>query len=81
MSLRRALAAAAADLYHQAWRLLMLNTLLGVTLVAVALSSLMFRPAIVLAVLLGPVAAAVMHCIVTLAQTADLKLEIGRAHV
>jgi len=74
MSLRRALAAAAADLYHQAWRLLMLNTLLGVTLVAVALSSLMFRPAIVLAVLLGPVAAAVMHCIVTLAQTADLKL-------
>lgn len=74
MSLRRALGVAAGDLYHQAWRLLVLNTLLGTTLVAVALASIAARPAMVLVVLLGPVAAAVMHCVVTLAQTEDLRL-------
>jgi hypothetical protein len=74
MTLRWALAAAAADLYHQAWRLLVLNTLLGAILTAVVLGSLAFRPAFVLAVLLGPVAVAVMHCVVTLAQTEDLRL-------
>jgi hypothetical protein len=35
---------------------------------------LAIRPAILLAVLLGPAAAAVMHCAVTLAQTEELRL-------
>lgn len=74
MTLRRALGAAAADLYHQAWRLLVLNTLLGAILVCVVLASLAVRPAFLLVVLAGPVAAAVMHCVVTLAQTEDLRL-------
>jgi hypothetical protein len=74
MTVRRALAAAAADLYHEAWRLLVLNTMLAFGLVAVVLASIAARPAVVLAVLLGPVAAAVMHCVVTLAQTEDLRL-------
>jgi hypothetical protein len=42
--------------------------------VGVVLASLAIRPAILLVVLLGPVAAAVMHCTVTLAQTEELRL-------
>lgn len=74
MSLRRALGVAAADLYHQSWRLVVLNALLGLVLVGVVLASLAIRPAILLVVLLGPAAAAVMHCTVTLAQTEELRL-------
>ncbi len=74
MSLRRALGAAAGDLYHHAWRLVVLNTLLGATLVAVVFASLVARSAILLAILVGPMIAAVMHCTVTLAQTEDLRL-------
>ncbi len=74
MSLRGALGAAASDLYHQAWRLIVLNTLLGASALAVVLASLAVRQAIVLAVLIGPLVAAVMHCAVTLAQTEDLRL-------
>ena len=74
MSLRRALGVAAGDLYHQAWRLVVLNTLLGATLVAVVFASLVARSAIFLAILVGPMIAAVMHCTVTLAQTEDLRL-------
>lgn len=74
MSLPRALGAAAADLYHQSWRLVVLNVLLGAVLVGVVLTSLAIRPAILLVVLLGPAAAAVMHCAVTLAQTEELRL-------
>ena len=74
MSLRRALGVAAADLYHQSWRLVVLNALLGAVLVGVVLASLAIRPAILLVVLLGPAAAAVMHCTVTLAQTEELRL-------
>ena len=74
MSLARALGVAATDLYHQSWRLIVLNTLLAAVLVGVILASLAIRPALVLLVLLGPVAAAVMHCAVTLAQTEELRL-------
>lgn len=74
MSLRGALGVAAADLYHQSWRLIVLNTLLGMVIVGVILVSLAIRPAILLVVLLGPAAAAVMHCTVTLAQTEELRL-------
>jgi hypothetical protein len=74
MTLRRALGVAAADLYHQAWRLVVLNTVLGASVVIVVVASVAIRPAIVLAVLIGPVVASVMHCAVTLAQTEDLRL-------
>lgn len=74
MSLQRALGVAAADLYHQSWRLIVLNSLLGAVLIGVVLASLALRPAILLVVLLGPAAAAVMHCAVTLAQTEELRL-------
>jgi hypothetical protein len=74
MSLSRALGVAASDLYHQSWRLIVLNALLGVVLVGVVLVSLAIKPAVLLVILLGPAAAAVMHCAVTLAQTEQLRL-------
>jgi hypothetical protein len=74
LTLRRAFGVAAADLYHQAWRLLILNALLGFTLVVIVLASVAVRGAFLLAILIGPVIAAVMHCAVTLAQTEDLRL-------
>jgi hypothetical protein len=74
MSVARALGIAATDLYHQSWRLIVLNALLGTVLVGVILVSLAIRPAMLLVVLLGPAAAAVMHCTVTLAQTEELRL-------
>jgi hypothetical protein len=74
MTLRRAFGVAAADLYHQAWRLVILNTLLGLGLVLIVLASIAVRGAFLLAILIGPVIAAVMHCAVTLAQTEDLRL-------
>jgi hypothetical protein len=74
MSLARALGVAATDLYHQSWRLIVLNTLLAAVLAGVILASLAIRSALLLLVLLGPLAAAVMHCTVTLAQTEELRL-------
>jgi hypothetical protein len=74
VTLRRAFGTAAADLYHQAWRLVILNTLLGTTVVLVVLASIAVPAAVLLAILIGPVIAAVMHCAVTLAQTEDLRL-------
>jgi len=74
MKLRSAFGFAATDLYHQAWRLVILNTLLGFGLVLIVLASIAVRGAFILAVLIGPAIAAVMHCAVTLAQTEDLRL-------
>ncbi len=74
MKLRTALGVAAADLYHQSWRLVVLNALLGAVVLAVVLASFSMRAGLVLLVLAGPAAVAVMHCAVTLAQTEDLRL-------
>jgi hypothetical protein len=74
MRLRTALGVAAVDLYHQSWRLVVLNVFLGAVLLGVVLAAVTVRAAVVLAVLLGPAMTAVMHCAVTLAQTEDLRL-------
>jgi hypothetical protein len=74
MKLRTALGVAAADLYHQSWRLVVLNALLGAVVVSVVLASLAARVGLALVVLIGPAAVTVMHCAVTLAQTEDLRL-------
>jgi hypothetical protein len=74
MTLVSSLRVAATDLYHQAWRLLILNTILGGVLVAAIVGAFVVRSMLVLVVLVGPVAVAVMHCAVTLAQTEDLRL-------
>jgi hypothetical protein len=74
MTLASSLRVAAADLYHQAWRLLILNTILGAVLVAAIAASFVVHSMLVLVVLVGPVAVAVMHCAVTLAQSEDLRM-------
>jgi hypothetical protein len=74
VTLRRAFGVAAADLYHQAWRLVVLNALLALGVLAIVLASIAVPGAVVLAILIGPAIAAVMHCTVTLAQTEELRL-------
>ncbi len=74
MTLRTALGVAAVDLYHQSWRLVLLNVMLGAAVLLVVLASIASPLALALVVLIGPVAVTVMHCAVTLAQTEDLRL-------
>jgi hypothetical protein len=74
MNVRAALGAAVGDFYRQSWRLVLLNAVFGVMVVAVTLAALAARPAVALAVLIGPVAAALMHCSLTLVQTDELRL-------
>ena len=73
-STRRGLRAALSDFYHQSWRLLVLNALLSVATIAILWAASYAEPALVLLVLVGPLAAAVMHCAVVLQQTEDLRL-------
>lgn len=69
-----ALRLALVDFYHQSWRLLVLNAALSLTALVVAIAALVTPVLLVLLVLVGPVAAAVQHCAVVLAQTEDLRL-------
>jgi hypothetical protein len=72
--LRTALGVAAADLYHQSWRLVLLNVVFGAVVILIILATLASPLAVALVVLVGPAALTVMHCAVTLAQTEDLRL-------
>lgn len=74
MSVSAALWAALRDFYGQSWRLLVLNGILGAFLLAVLLAGLWAPPAWALALLAGPLAMALMHCAVEVAQTEDLRL-------
>jgi hypothetical protein len=79
-----ALWAALRDLYSQSWRLLLLNAALGAFLVAVLVTGLWLPLAWTLVLLAGPLAMALMHCAIEVAQTEDLRLRsafVGlRAH-
>ena len=74
MTVGRALRVAVGDFYRQSWRLFLLNTALSAFVVALVLAGAYVPMALVLLVLAGPLAAALMHCAVTLAQTEDLRL-------
>lgn len=74
MTVRRALRTAVSDFYSQSWRLFVLNAALSACAIAVAVAAFYVPLAIVLVIVLGPLAAALMHCAVTLAQTEDLRL-------
>jgi hypothetical protein len=74
LSPSRSLGAAAVDFYHQSWRLAALNTLLSAAvLVVVYLTVFVLSVLAVLLVLVGPLAAALMHCTVKLAQEDELR--------
>ncbi len=68
-----ALRAAFIDFYHQSWRLAAFNTVLSATALAIVYLTLFVHPALLLlVVLLGPLAASLMHCAVWLAQNDEL---------
>jgi hypothetical protein len=69
-AMRRAL----RDFYENSWRLLIVNTTLGVLLVASVLATFAMPVAAVLVLGLGPVLAALVHCAVTLVKTGNLAL-------
>lgn len=74
MSVGASLKAALADSYHYSWRLVVLNGALSLAILAVLLAASYAQPALALLILIGPLAAALMHCAVRLAETAQLSL-------
>ena len=74
MSARRALGLACGDLYRNSWRLVPVNALLGAVLVFAAVAAVAVHALLVLAVLAGPLAAALAHSSVTLVRTGNLVL-------
>jgi hypothetical protein len=62
------------DFYANSWRLVPVNAALGGVLVVAAFAALATPAAAVLVVLAGPVAAALVHCAVTLVRTENLVL-------
>jgi hypothetical protein len=71
---RAALRLAGRDLFQNSWRLVPVNAALGAVLVAATLATAAVHALLVLAVLAGPVAAALVHCSVTLVRTGNLTL-------
>jgi uncharacterized membrane protein len=74
MTVQQSLGAALRDLYGSSWRLVPLNVLIGIVLLAVAAGAVYVRATLLLVVLAGPLAAALAHCAVTLVQTEDLRV-------
>ena len=69
-----ALRLAVRDVFHNSWRLVPVNAAFGAVLVAVSVVSIAVHAALVLAALAGPLAAALIHCSVTLVRTGNLAL-------
>lgn len=74
MSVGASLRSATRDFYQQSWRLLVLNSAFSAFVLSVVGIGLWVTPVLVLLVLAGPFAAALMHCAVTLVQTDELRL-------
>ena len=70
----QAMRLALRDFYANSWRLLLVNAAVGTVLVAAILAALAFPLALVLVVAVGPFAAALVHCAVTLVRTGNLEL-------
>lgn len=74
MRVGTALRLASRDLFQNSWRLVPVNAALGAVLVTVGILAFAVHALLVLAVLAGPVAAALVHCSVTLVRTGNLAL-------
>jgi hypothetical protein len=61
------------DLFRNSWRLVPVNAALGAVLVCSVFAAIAVHALLVLAVLAGPVAAALAHCSVTLVRTGNLE--------
>jgi hypothetical protein len=78
MSLGGSLRAAAVDFYHQSWRLAVFNTVLSAAALAVVYLTVFVSVTFaVLVLLLGPLAGALMHCTIQLAQEDELRFRDG----
>ena len=73
MTARSALGLAFGDLFRNSWRLVGVNAVLGAVLVFSVFAAVAVHALLVLAVLAGPVAAALAHCSVTLVRTGNLE--------
>jgi hypothetical protein len=74
MSAGGALRAAAVDFYSQSWRLAVFNAVLSAVVLGILYLALFAHPLFsLLVILVGPVAAALMHCAVQLAQNDELR--------
>jgi hypothetical protein len=62
------------DFYEQSWRLVVLNSLLSIAALSVLVAASYALSALVLTVLLGPLAATLMHCAVRVVRTQELSL-------
>lgn len=67
-----ALRLALIDMYGNSWRLLPVNAALGALLVAVGVAAFAVHAALVLVVLVGPLAATLAHCAVVLVREGNL---------
>jgi hypothetical protein len=73
-----ALRSALRDLFQNSWRLVPVNAALGAVLVAVTVLAVAVHALLVLAVLLGPIAAALLHCAVVVARDGHVTLADAR---
>jgi hypothetical protein len=67
-----ALRLALRDCYVNSWRLVLVNGALGLVLAVTVFLAVVWRPALVLVVLAGPLAASLVHCSVTLVREGNL---------
>jgi hypothetical protein len=75
-----ALRAAGVDFWHQSWRLAVLNAALSLAVAPLLVLALWVPLLLAVAALVaGPLALALMHCAVTLAETEDLRLSYALA--
>jgi hypothetical protein len=74
MTVRGALKAALRHLYENGWRLVVPNVALAAAAIAALVAASYAQPALLLLVAVGPFAAALMHCAVTVQQTERLRL-------
>jgi hypothetical protein len=77
MTVRGALRAALIDLYENSWRLIVPNIVLSAVTLAAVVAATYTQPALLLLIGVGPFAAALMHCAVTVQQTDRLRLGDG----
>jgi hypothetical protein len=66
------------DLFNNSWKLVPVNALLGLTLALVAAVAIAVHALVVLAVLAGPVAAALLHCAVVVVRDEHVTLQDAR---
>lgn len=72
-----ALSLALGDFYRNSWRLVPFNAAVGALLVVAGIGAVAVRAALVVALLAGPLLAAMAHCAVTVRLTGNLTLADG----